>query len=137
MKYIINVDGGSRGNPGPAGAGVVIRSADGVVVSGAGVYIGEATNNVAEYRGLIEALDRARELGATDVQVFSDSQLVVRQVNGIYRVKNAGLRPLFDEVCRKVGGFEKFAIDFVPREENTEADELANRAMNLKRTVEE
>lgn len=137
MKYIIHVDGGSRGNPGPAGAGVVIRSADGGVVAGAGVYIGEATNNVAEYRGLIEALDRARELGATDVRVFSDSQLVVRQVNGIYRVKNAGLRPLFDEVCRKIGAFETFAIDFVPREENTEADELANRAMNLKRTVEE
>ncbi|MBN1941730.1 MAG: ribonuclease HI family protein [Phycisphaerae bacterium] len=138
MNVFVNIDGGSRGNPGPAGAGVVIRAADdGTVLQQAGVFLGVATNNVAEYRGLIEGLRRAEALGAKRVEVASDSELLVRQMNGQYRVKNTGLKPLFEEANDLAGRFERFAIRHVPREENTLADEMANRAMNLKRTVEE
>ncbi|MCK5113592.1 MAG: ribonuclease HI family protein [Phycisphaerae bacterium] len=138
MQVVINIDGGSRGNPGIAAAGVVIKSADdGTVLHLAGVYLGEATNNVAEYQGLIEGLRRAKKLAATEVVVFSDSQLLVRQMNGQYRVKNAGLKPLFEKANSLTADFEKFAISHVPREQNTEADEMANKAMNLKRTIEE
>lgn len=138
MDVILHIDGGSRGNPGPAGAGIVIRSADdGTVLRRAGVYLGEATNNVAEYRGLIEGLQQARRLGATRVEVVSDSELLVRQMNGQYRVKNAGLQSLFQQAQELTGTFERFAIRHVRREENALADEMANRAMNLRRTVEE
>ena len=138
MNVIINIDGGSRGNPGPAGAGVVIRAADdGTVLQQAGVFLGTATNNVAEYRGLIEGLRRAEALGATQVDVVSDSELLVRQMLGQYRVKNEGLKPLHEEANSLAGRFEKFSIRHVRREQNTLADEMANKAMNLKRTVEE
>ncbi len=138
MNVIINIDGGSRGNPGPAGAGVVIRAADdGTVLQQAGVFLGRATNNVAEYRGLIEGLSRAATLGATQVEVVSDSELLVRQMNGQYRVKNEGLKPLYEEANQLARQFKKFSIRHVRREQNTLADEMANRAMNLKRTIEE
>jgi ribonuclease HI len=138
MHVIINIDGGSRGNPGLAGAGVVIKSADdGTVLHQAGIYLGEATNNVAEYQGLIEGLRRAKKLEATSVEVFSDSELLVRQMTGQYRVKNEGLKPLFEKANRLVNNFEKFCISHVRREQNTQADEMANKAMNLKRTIEE
>ncbi len=138
MNVIINIDGGSRGNPGPAGAGVVIRAADdGTVLQQAGVFLGKATNNVAEYRGLIEGLLRAATLGATQVEVVSDSELLVRQMLGQYRVKNEGLKPLYEEAKQLARQFQKFSIRHVRREQNTLADEMANRAMNLKQTVEE
>ena len=138
MQVIINIDGGSRGNPGLAGAGVVIKSADdGTVLHQAGIYLGNATNNVAEYQGLIEGLRRAKKLHATDVEVFSDSQLLVRQMTGEYRVKNEGLKPLHAKANDLVVNFEKFHIAHIPREQNTQADEMANTAMNLKRTIEE
>jgi len=138
MNVIINIDGGSRGNPGPAGAGVVIRAADdGTVLQQAGVFLGTATNNVAEYRGLIEGLRRAETLGAKQIEVLSDSELLVRQMNGQYRVKNAGLKPLFEKANSLAGRFDRFSIRHVRREQNTLADEMANKAMNLKRTVEE
>jgi ribonuclease HI len=135
---ILNIDGGSRGNPGPAGAGVVIRSAeDGTVLQQAGIFLGRATNNVAEYNGLLEGLKRAAALGADTVEVRSDSELMVRQMNGQYRVKNAGLRPLYAQATQLAGQFRSFKIGHVYREDNTDADRLANQAMNLKRTVEE
>ncbi|MBN1556436.1 MAG: ribonuclease HI family protein [Phycisphaerae bacterium] len=138
MNVIVNIDGGSRGNPGPAGAGIVIRAADdGTVLAQAGVFLGNATNNVAEYQGLIEGLRRAETLGARQVEVLSDSELLVRQMNGQYRVKNAGLKPLFEEANDLARRLAKFSIRHVRREQNTLADAMANKAMNLKRTVEE
>lgn len=138
MNVIVNIDGGSRGNPGLAGAGVVVRAADdGTVLQQAGVFLGKATNNVAEYRGLLEGLRRAETLGATGVEVVSDSQLLVRQMNGQYRVKNEGLKPLFEEASALASQFKRFSIRHVRREENTLADRMANQAMNLKRNVEE
>jgi len=138
MHVIINIDGGSRGNPGLAGAGVVIKSADdGTVLHQAGIYLGQATNNVAEYQGLIEGLRRAKKLAATHVEVFSDSELLVRQMNGEYRVKNEGLKPLYEKANSLTANFEKFCISHIRREQNTQADEMANKAMNLKRTIEE
>lgn len=137
MRVTVHIDGGSRGNPGPAAAGFVISDPDdGQVLQQAGVFLGQATNNVAEYRGLIEALQRARQLGATDVEVRSDSELLVRQINGQYRVKNAGLKPLFEEANALAGTFGRFAISHVRREQNTEADGMVNQALNLKRNVE-
>jgi ribonuclease HI len=138
MRVTAHIDGGSRGNPGPAAAGFVLRDADdGQVLQQAGVFLGEATNNVAEYRGLIEALQRAQLLGVDELDVRSDSELLVRQMNGQYRVKNAGLKPLFEQANELAGRFGRFAISHVRREQNTDADELVNRALNLKRSVEE
>ena len=116
---------------------VIRTSDDGTIIQSAGIYIGEATNNVAEYNGLLEGLRRAASLGADQVEFFSDSELMVRQMNGEYRVKNENLRPLFEEACRLVSEFADFRITHVPREKNTEADKLAGRAINLKRTIEE
>lgn len=136
MKIVLHVDGGSRGNPGMAGAGLAITAADdGTVLHEAGIFLGRATNNVAEYRGLIEGLRRAAALGATDVEVRSDSELMVRQMLGQYRVKNAGLQPLYREACELAGAFGKFRIRHVYREENTVADGLANQAMDRRADV--
>ena len=138
MRVIVNIDGGSRGNPGPAAAGVVIRAQDdGNVLHVAGVYMGRATNNVAEYNGLLEALKRAAALGADEIEVLSDSELLVKQMNGEYRVRNATLKPLFEEANRLWNKFAKVTVRYIPREQNQEADKLANKAMNLKRDVEE
>ena len=138
MRVVINIDGGARGNPGPAGAGVVIAAADdGTVLHQAGIFIGHATNNVAEYTGLLEGLKRAANLNATEVKVLSDSQLLVRQINGQYRVKNEGLKPLYEEAVQLSAQFTHFSIEHIPREQNTQADAMANRAMNLKRTIED
>ncbi len=136
LKIRANVDGGARGNPGPAAAGFVLRDAgDDEVLLLEGIFLGEATNNVAEYRGLIAALQRAAHLGAREVEVFSDSQLLVRQMTGQYRVKNETLKALFRLAQELAGGFEKFAVRHVPREQNKQADSLVNRAINLRRTV--
>ena len=138
MRVIVNIDGGSRGNPGPAAAGVVIRAQDdGTVLHMAGVYVGRATNNVAEYNGLLEALKRAAALGADEIEILSDSELLVKQMNGEYRVRNAALKPLFEEANRLWNKFAKVTVRYIPREQNQEADKLANKAMNLKRDVEE
>ena len=134
LAVSINIDGGSRGNPGPAGAGVVIRSSDdGTVLFEGGFFIGKATNNVAEYTGLVEALQAARKLNADDVEIISDSELLVRQMNGQYRVKNSGLKPLFDKACMLKRDFRTFSIRHVRREENTAADKLVNQAIDIKR----
>jgi len=126
----IHIDGGSRGNPGPAGVGVVIIGPDGQMTERIHRYIGEATNNVAEYHALLLALERARTLGCTDVEVYSDSELLVRQIQGRYQVRNAALRPLFAKARERIAGFRRFKIQHVPREQNAEADALANRGMD-------
>jgi ribonuclease HI len=138
MELVIHIDGGSRGNPGPAAAGVVIRTADDdTVIHTAGVFLGRGTNNFAEYSALLEGLRRATTLGATDVKVFSDSELLVKQLRGEYRVKNENLRPLFEEANQLASTFDSFDIAHVRREENRQADALVNKALNVKRNVEE
>lgn len=131
---VVRTDGGARGNPGPAGAGFVIESG-GVTVCSAGRFLGICTNNVAEYKALIWGLENALELGFDEVSVKADSELLVRQVQGAYKVKNAGLKPLFLEVLALVRRFSRFEIEHVRREANTEADLLANLAMDERATV--
>ena len=126
------MDGGARGNPGPAGIGIVITAGDGSVLARANDYIGVATNNAAEYRALLLGLERARELGAREVEAVNDSQLVARQVTGEYRVKKADLRPLHAEALAALGGFERWSIRSVPREQNVLADELVNDAIDAR-----
>jgi ribonuclease HI len=130
MKLIVHVDGGARGNPGPAAVGVVVSTAEGEILEEASAIIGEATNNVAEYRGLLLGLERARALGATEVEVVNDSELVARQVSGAYRVKHEGLKPLHREATSALAGFDGWTIRSVPREQNARADELVNRALD-------
>lgn len=123
-------DGGSRGNPGPSAFGVVIESGDGQVLAEVGECIGETTNNVAEYKALIEGLRLAKELGATEVEAISDSELLVKQMLGQYRVKNEGLKDLFSEAKELAGSLRRFAIRHSYREENTRADALVNKALD-------
>lgn len=136
LSVIVHIDGGSRGNPGPAAAGVVVRAAaDGTALHEAGVFLGTATNNVAEYRGLLEGLRAAAALGAAEVEIVSDSQLLVRQMTGEYRVKNPRLAALHGEAMELARKFQKCAYRHVPREQNDHADGLVNRALDLRRNV--
>ena len=136
MKLSIHIDGGSRGNPGPAAAAVVIRDAeDDVPLHEAGYYLGRATNNVAEYQGLICALKIARELAARQITVHSDSQLLVRQVNGQYKVKSKNLHDLFEQVSRQLAHFDQWTLRYVARQDNRRADELVNQALDNKKDV--
>jgi ribonuclease HI len=125
-----NIDGGSRGNPGPAAYGVVIRDARGEIVAKLKKYIGHNTNNVAEYFGLIAALDYAETHGIRSLRVESDSELLVKQMRGQYRVKSADLRPLFERARKMAQSLESFRIDHVFREQNREADALVNQALD-------
>ena len=124
------MDGGARGNPGPAAIGVVTSTPDGEVVDELAELIGEATNNVAEYRALLRGLERARELGATEVALVNDSELVARQVQGAYKVKHPGLRPLYDQAMEALRGFERWSVRSVPRAQNAHADQLVNAALD-------
>ena len=128
--YHANVDGGSRGNPGPAAYGVVVRDTRGEVVARLKKYIGQNTNNVAEYYGLIAALDYAQAHGLRALRIESDSELLVKQMRGHYKVKSADLRPLFERARKMAQGLESFRIDHVYREQNREADALANQALD-------
>jgi ribonuclease HI len=128
--YRANIDGGSRGNPGPASYGVVIRNPRGEVVAKLKKYIGHMTNNVAEYYGLIAALDYAQSHGIRALRVESDSELLVRQMRGQYKVKSAELRPLFERARKMAHTFSSFKIEHVYREQNAEADALANEALD-------
>ena len=128
--YRANIDGGSRGNPGPASYGVVIRDPRGEVVAKLKKYIGRSTNNVAEYYGLIAALDYAQSHGIRALRVESDSELLVKQMRGQYKVKSAELRPLFERARKMAQSFDSFRIDHVYREKNAEADALANEALD-------
>lgn len=130
MKVVVNVDGGARGNPGPAAVAAVAASVDGDVLGERSEYIGEATNNVAEYRALLLGLELARELGAGEVELINDSELVSRQIGGEYKVKHAGLKPLFLEAMRTLRGFDAWSVRSVRREQNERADALVNQALD-------
>ncbi len=130
MKLVVHVDGGSRGNPGPAAAAAVLSTPDGDVVDEAAVTLGTATNNVAEYRGLLLGLERAAALGATEVEVINDSELIAHQVTGRYKVKHPDMKPLHAEALRALGGFERWSIRPVPRAQNADADALVNQALD-------
>jgi ribonuclease HI len=128
--YQANVDGGSRGNPGPAAYGVVVRDPRGEIVARLKKYIGNNTNNVAEYFGLIAALDYAQNHGIRGLRVESDSELMVKQMRGQYKVKSEELRPLFERAKKMSQTFESFRISHVYREQNKEADALVNQALD-------
>jgi ribonuclease H / adenosylcobalamin/alpha-ribazole phosphatase len=130
-EVVVWTDGGARGNPGPAGYGVVVTTPGGQVLAEVAEGIGRATNNVAEYRGAIAGLEQARALGARRVRVRADSLLVVNQQKGLWRVRNEALRTLSSEARRLAGQFERVVWEHVPRERNRHADALANRAMDL------
>jgi ribonuclease HI len=130
MKLVVHVDGGARGNPGPAAIGVVVSDDAGAVVEELGEPIGETTNNVAEYRALLRGLERARAFGADEVEVVGDSELVAKQVNGQYKVKHAGLKPLHAEALRALAGFARWRVCTVPRAQNADADALVNAALD-------
>ena len=129
-RIIIFSDGGARGNPGPAGIGAVLYNEDKKIIAEISHYLGETTNNQAEYRALIAALKKARELGGQEIACYLDSELVVKQLNREYKVKNKDLAPLFLEVYNLSLGFQKISFIHIPREQNSVADRLANEAMD-------
>jgi ribonuclease HI len=130
MKLIIHSDGGARGNPGPAGIGAIINSEDGEVVAEISQFIGHATNNQAEYQALLAGLEKALLLGADTLDCFLDSELAVKQINREYKVKNKELAPLFLKVYNLTTKFKAIRFVHIPREQNKEADRLANEAMD-------
>ena len=129
-KLTVNVDGGSRGNPGPAAIAAVVRDAEGEVLQEKGETIGPATNNVAEYRAVLLGVELAAALGASELELVGDSELIVRQVKGEYKVKDRALRDLHAQVKRALEPFERWSIRHVRREQNAEADELVNEALD-------
>ena len=130
MKLVVHVDGGARGNPGPAAIGVVVSEPDGTVIDELGEQIGVATNNVAEYKALIRGLERARALGADEIEIVNDSELVARQLTGAYRVKHPAMKPLYLDAIEALRGFGAWRIRSVPRAQNARADELVNAALD-------
>jgi ribonuclease HI len=130
MKLIVNVDGGARGNPGPAAAACVLSTPAGDVVGERAELLGTATNNVAEYRALLLGLASARELGADEIEVIGDSELVAKQIQGLYKVKHAAMKPLYLQAMEALRGFDSWSIRTVPRAQNAEADALVNQALD-------
>lgn len=130
MRLVVHVDGGARGNPGPAAIGVVVSDAEGAVLEEVAERIGEATNNVAEYRALLRGIERASALGASELELVNDSELVARQVLGDYRVKQEHLRPLRAEAVAALEGFSRWTVRSVPRARNARADALVNAALD-------
>jgi len=130
VKLVVHVDGGARGNPGPAAIGVVVSDADGRLLEEIAETIGETTNNVAEYRALLRGLERARALGAEEVELVGDSELVAKQVTGQYKVKHVGLRPLHAEALQALARFPRWSVRTVPRAQNATADALVNAALD-------
>jgi len=136
MHLLIYIDGGSRGNPGPAAAGVVLHDADtNELVDEAGFYLGKATNNFAEYQGLLKSLDLAKQHGADELTIRSDSELMVRQVTGVYKVKSDALKPLHAEAVKKLDAFSDWNFEHVRREKNKRADELVNITLDKQQDV--
>jgi ribonuclease HI len=129
-RFTVNVDGGARGNPGPAAIGVVLRDADGQIVEAVGETIGKATNNVAEYRALLRGVELAAAHGATDLELIGDSELVVRQIEGRYKVRNADLKELHAQARAALAGLDNWSIRHVRRDDNGDADELVNEALD-------
>jgi ribonuclease HI len=130
MKLVVNVDGGARGNPGPAAAACVVSTPDGGVLAEASELLDTATNNVAEYRALLLGLAKARELGADEVEIIGDSELIAKQVQGIYKVKHEAMRPLHRQALAALAQFESWSIRTVPRAQNAQADALVNAALD-------
>jgi ribonuclease HI len=135
VKVIVHVDGGARGNPGPAAAASEISDPAGEVLEERARLLGTATNNVAEYRALLLGLERARALGATEVEVVNDSELVAKQVQGLYKVKHEAMRPLHREALAALKEFERWSIRSVPRADNAHADALVNAALDQARAA--
>jgi ribonuclease HI len=133
MKLVVHVDGGARGNPGPAAAAAVLATPDGQVVDEAAERIGDATNNVAEYRALLLGLERAVALGATEVELVNDSELVAKQLNGVYKVKHPAMKPLHSEALQALAAFASWKVRSVPRAQNAGADALVNQALDAAR----
>ncbi len=131
-KLSVYSDGAARGNPGLSGAGAVLVEPSGQVIDKLGKFLGKQTNNYAEYMGLLLGLRRARALGAKEVEVFADSELMIRQLGGRYQVKSPSLRPLYDEALKLLEGFSRTRLVHVPREMNKAADEMSNRAIDEK-----
>jgi ribonuclease HI len=129
-RVVVNVDGGARGNPGPAAVAAVLTNPDGGLIEQLGKPIGRATNNVAEYRAVLLGIELARSVGAREVELIGDSELVVKQVKGEYRVKDAGLQPLHAEVKAALAGFDRWSIRHVRREQNDAADRLVNETLD-------
>jgi ribonuclease HI len=130
VKLTVNVDGGARGNPGPAAIGVVVRDDDGEVVRERAETIGRATNNVAEYKALLRGIAEAADLGADELELVGDSELIVRQVEGRYKVKDATMKELHAEAKRALAGFDSWSIRHVKRAQNADADLLVNAALD-------
>ncbi|HVL96098.1 MAG TPA: ribonuclease HI family protein [Solirubrobacteraceae bacterium] len=133
MKVVVHVDGGSRGNPGPAAAGAVVSTPEGDVIDEATEFLGRTTNNVAEYRGLLLGLERARLLGATEIEIYNDSELVAHQINGRYKVKHPDMKPLYLEAMQRLREFGRWRVRSVPRAQNAAADALVNQALDAER----
>jgi ribonuclease HI len=129
-RVVVNVDGGARGNPGPAAIAAVVATPEGEIIDEVGQTIGRATNNVAEYRALLLGIERAAAAGANEVELIGDSELIVKQVRGEYRVKDASLRELHTQVRSALGPFERWSIRHVRREHNAAADALVNQALD-------
>lgn len=130
QKVVVHVDGGARGNPGPSAVAAVASDRSGQELAHRSAYIGEATNNVAEYKAVLLGLELAKELAAQEVEVVNDSELIARQVQGRYKVKHAGLKPLFLETLESLREFPQWSIRTVRREANSRADELVNEALD-------
>lgn len=130
MKVVVHVDGGARGNPGPAAAAAVISSPDGEVLLERSELLGQTTNNVAEYRALLLGLREAQALGASEVEVVGDSELVCKQVSGLYKVKHEAMKPLHREARSALSRFSSWSFRTVPRAENAHADALVNAALD-------
>jgi len=135
MKVIVHVDGGARGNPGPAAAACVVASPEGEVLDEQSQLLGDATNNVAEYSALLLGLRCARELGASEVELIGDSELIAKQVQGLYKVKHEAMQTLHQQAMAALAGFEKWSIRTVPRAQNARADALVNAALDQARAA--
>jgi len=129
-RLVVHVDGGARGNPGPAAIGVVVSKPDGEVIDELGEQIGPSTNNVAEYRALLRGVEQAAALGAHEVEIVNDSELIARQLTGAYKVKHPSMKPLYEEAIAALRAFDRWTIRTVPRAENARADALVNEALD-------
>jgi ribonuclease HI len=130
LKLVLHVDGGARGNPGPAAIGVVVSAPDGEVLDEVAETIGVATNNVAEYRAVLRGLERAEALGASEVEIVGDSELVAKQLTGAYKVKHPAMKPLYEQATSALRRFARWRIRTVPRAQNARADALVNAALD-------
>jgi ribonuclease HI len=133
VKVVVHVDGGARGNPGPAAAAAVLSAPEGEVLDEATRLLGRATNNVAEYHGVLLGAERAQALGAEEVELVNDSELVARQLTGAYKVKHPDMKPLHAQALEALGRFRTWSIRSVPRAQNADADRLVNQALDAAR----